>query len=57
MEQKEYVRVKYADSPPGFRAEYKIDAFAHKGWVYFKVVHGAYGLPQSGKLANDLLRK
>jgi hypothetical protein len=57
MERKEYVRVKYADIPPEFRAEYKIDDFAHKGWVYFEVVRGAYGLPQSGRLANDLLRK
>ena len=24
--------------------------------MYFAVVRGAYGLPQSGKLANDLLR-
>ncbi|KAL7526732.1 hypothetical protein ACHAWF_001891 [Thalassiosira exigua] len=57
MERKEYVRVKYADIPPEFRAEYKIDDFAHKGWVYFEVVRGAYGLLQSGRLANDLLRK
>ena len=26
------------------------------GWVYFEIVCGCYGLPQSGKLANDLLR-
>ncbi len=24
-------------------------------WIYFEVICGAYGLPQSGKLANDLL--
>ena len=57
MEKKEYVRIKYADVPQEFRDEYDLPSFEHKGWVYFEVVRGAYGLPQSGKLANDLLRK
>ncbi|KAL7539093.1 hypothetical protein ACHAWF_006293 [Thalassiosira exigua] len=57
MERKEYVRVKYVDIPPEFCAEYKIDDFAHKGWVYFELVLGAYGLLQSGRLTNDLLRQ
>ncbi|KAL7526059.1 hypothetical protein ACHAWF_001614 [Thalassiosira exigua] len=49
MERKEYaLKARY---------EYKIDDFAHKGWVYFEVIRGAYGLPQSGRLTNDLLRK
>ena len=26
------------------------------GWVQFEIVHGCYGLSQSGKLANDLLQ-
>ena len=26
------------------------------GWVYFEIFRGCYGLLQSGKLANDLLR-
>jgi hypothetical protein len=57
MDRKEYVRIKYADIPQEFRDEYALPAFEHKGWVYFEVVRGAYGLPQSGRLANDLLRK
>ena len=28
----------------------------HQGWVYFEIVRGCYGLPQSRHLANDLLR-
>ena len=28
----------------------------HQGGVFFEVIKGCYGLPQSGKLANDLLR-
>jgi len=60
MERKEYVRIKFADIPADFREEYGITeetSLVHRGWVYFAVVRGAYGLPQSGKLANDLLRK
>ena len=57
MERKEYVRIKYADIPQEFRTEYNLDAYVRDKWVYFEVVRGAYGLPQSGKLANDLLRK
>ena len=57
MERKEYVRIKYDDIPLKFRDKYKLDAYVRGNWVYFEVVRGAYGLPQSGKLANDLLRK
>jgi hypothetical protein len=60
MERKKYVKVKYADIPQEFRDEYNLgpdSPLVHKGWVFFEVVRGAYGLPQSGKLANDLLRK
>ena len=28
----------------------------HNGWIYFDIVRGCYGLPQSGMLANNLLR-
>ena len=28
----------------------------HNGWIYFEIVRGCYGLPQSGMLANNLLR-
>ena len=27
------------------------------GWVYVKIVRGMYGLPEVGKIANDLLKK
>ena len=56
MDRPEYVRIKYSDIPDEFAQEYGLEAYIHKGWVYFAVVRGAYGLPQSGKLANDLLR-
>ena len=60
MERKEYVRIKYDDIPQEFRDEYGLtpdSPLIHNGWVYFAVVRGAYGLPQSGMLAHDLLRK
>ena len=57
MARKEYVRIKYADIPAEVRDEYHLDDFVHNGWVYYEVVRGAYGLPQSGRLANDLLRE
>ena len=29
----------------------------HKGWVYFEICQGCYGLSQSGMLANRQLRE
>ncbi len=56
MARPKYVRIKYADIPADFRDEYKLADYKHNGWAYFDVICGAYGLLQSGKLANDLLR-
>ena len=57
MDRPEYVRIKATDIPEEFKNEYHLPAFEHNGWCYFEVVRGAYGLPQSGKLAHDLLRE
>ena len=35
--------------------EYNLNSSVHKGWVYFKICRGCYGLPQSGILANKQL--
>lgn len=56
MERSEFVKIKIEDIPQEFIDEYDLLQFAHNGWVYFEIVRGCYGLPQSGKLANDLLR-
>ena len=37
--------------------EYNLKRFEHGGWVYIKIVKGLYGLPQAGKIANELLQK
>jgi len=57
MERSEYVRIKLSDIPQEVIDEYNLLPFVHNGWVYYEIVRGCYGLPQSGKLANDLLRK
>ena len=57
MERPEYVKIKLDDIPQEFIDEYNLLAYAHNGWIFFEVIKGCYGLPQSGKLANDLLRK
>ena len=60
MNRKEYVRIKFDNIPDEFSNEYGLppdSSIAHHGWVYFAVVRSAYGLPLSGRLANDLLRK
>ena len=49
MEKPEYVRVKLEDIP-----QLLLENERH-GWVYFEIFRGCYGLPQSSKLANDLL--
>ena len=56
MDRSEYVKIKISDIPSEFIEEYNPQAFAHNGWVYFEIIRGWYGLPQSGNLANYLLR-
>ena len=55
MDRSEYVKIKIDNIPQEFIQEYDLLPMVHQGWVYFKIVHGCYGLPQSGRLANDLL--
>ena len=50
------MQIKCSDIPQEFDNEYDLPNHTHNGWVYFEIVRGCYGLPQSGKLANDLLR-
>ena len=60
MNRKEYVSIKFDNIPDELCDEYGLtpdSPLVHHGWVYFAVVRGTYGIPQSGRLANDLLRK
>ena len=55
MERSEYVRIKLSDIPPEFNEEYNLTQSVRNGWIYFEILCGCYGLPQSGRLANELL--
>ena len=56
MPDPEYVRIKMTDIPQEFIDEYDLIGRDRDGWVYFEIRRGCYGLPQSGILANNLLR-
>ena len=56
MSNPEYVRIKLSAIPQEIIDEYDLTTYAHNGWIYYEVVRGCYGLPQSGCLANNLLR-
>jgi hypothetical protein len=57
MPDPEYVRIKMSDIPEEFILEYNLHGQDRDGWIYFEIRRGCYGLPQSGILANNLLRK
>ena len=56
MERYEYVRIKFSDISQEFIEEYAPSKASQNGWIYFEILRGCYGLPQSGQLANDVLR-
>jgi hypothetical protein len=49
--------VKRADIPKEIIDEYQLHEKVKDGWVYFKVVRGMYGLPQSGSNSHDELKE
>ena len=57
MERPEYTRMPIKLTPDEIIQEYDLLSLVPDGWVYIKIVKGVYGLPQTGKLANDLLKK
>ena len=56
MEQSEYVCIKFSDIPQELIEEYDLSEASQNGWIYFEILRGCYGLPKSGRLANNLLR-
>jgi hypothetical protein len=53
-----FIHVKLSDIPNEVIEEYKlIEKDTKNGSVYIKAKRGLYGLPQSGLLANELLKK
>ena len=56
LEESEYVWINTTDIPQEVLDEYTLLKFQHNEWIYFEIIRGCYGLKQSGKFANDLLR-
>ena len=56
MKRSEYVRIKFSDIPQEFIEKYDLSKAAQNGLIYFEILRGCYGLPQSVRIANDLLR-
>ena len=52
----EYVKIQLSKIPEEFIKEYNLTTLVHKGWVYFEIRRGCYGLPQSGMMENKQLR-
>ena len=52
-----YMRMKLELIPQEIIDKYNLRELAHNGWVYIRIIRGMYGLPESGILANQLLKK
>ena len=50
------MKIQLSKIPQEFITEYNLTSLLHKGWIYFEIHRGCYGLPQSGMLANKQLR-
>ena len=50
-----YVKIKLTVIPKEFIDNYNLHDYVHKVWVYLEICNGVYGIPQSGRLASDLL--
>jgi hypothetical protein len=55
MPDPKYVHIKISDIPEKFFTEYNLGGRDRKGWIYFEIWKGCYGLPQAGILVNDLI--
>jgi len=57
LDRPEFMRIPITLIPQEIIDQYNLLAIADSnGWVYIRIDKGMYGLPQAGKLANDLLR-
>jgi hypothetical protein len=57
MDEYEYMRIPLWVIPEAIMIQYKLEALVTNGFVYVEIRKGMYGLPQSGRLANDRLIK
>jgi hypothetical protein len=57
LDRPEYMHLALAIIPQKIIDKYNLLEKAKKGHVYIRIDKGMYGLPQAGRLANDLLIK
>ena len=57
MQHYEYMKLPINIIPDEIIKQYKLKELEYKGFVYMEIQKGMYGLPQAGKIANDLLQK
>ena len=57
LDKPEYMRMPMKIMPPEIVEKYNIKSKEDDGWVYLKIVKCMYGLPQAGKIENELLIK
>ena len=57
LDRYEYMRIKADLVPEEFKHLYNLHDKIHNGVIYMEIRRGCYGLPQSGILANKLLKK
>ena len=50
------MKIQFSKILQEFITEYNLHISVHKGWIYFEIRRGCYGLPQSGILENKQLR-
>ena len=57
LDRHEYMRMPIKIFPQEFIDQYDLSEKVHNGFVYCAIIRCMYGLPQSGILANKLLRE
>jgi hypothetical protein len=57
LDRPEYARIQLSVIPQEIIDEYKLESYAHNGWIHYELSKDMYGLKQSGKLAKNLLSK
>ena len=57
LDQFEYMRMKLTDFPEHIIEQFDLRRQAKNGFVYIEIRQSIYGLPQSGRLANNYLRE
>jgi hypothetical protein len=57
LDRYEYMKMPLAVFPQHVRDQYDLETHAKNGYVFLEIRKAIYGLPQSGRLANKLLRK